>query len=304
VQTPAIKETPRSVAYDIHDPTARRRLLTALESEGLSAVSVELEPLASGVRQLPAGLVGLVHDLAPWTDAAPVRLRDLRHRARELPILIYAPVRPGVAQLLIDVARIHLLSAQLVLDGPEEVGRLKRSIRYLLAAQPRRTVMRRLALGTGGLPAEAEAFCELVLSALEKGDGGVVTVKEVARRLGTDRRTLERHLRAARLPSPGELLDWMLLLYSCFASRDHEERLPSVARSLDLDPRRLRRIRLRLEVLGTHPLERTVAFEDVVNGFLLRCRELRYGAGRRRRIAARSGKPVRGRRWVVVTPGV
>ncbi len=310
--TRAAGEKPQTIAYTISAASAKRRLLAAIEDEGLNATPIDIGPIAQRIKRVPDGLAALVHDLSPWTAGATGALEQLRKRTPNLPFLIYPPLRPGIGPLIVAAVRIEMTDLQLQLDVPDEVGRLKTSIRSMLDSRQRRWIMNRLVYGGVGLSKDAQTFCACTLEMLESANGGALTAQEVARRLGTTRRTLERHCLVARMPPPAELLSWMLALYTSSASRGDPKRVARIAERLGLDPRRIRRVRARLHSLRELKLEEAAGFEEIVSALALRCMELRYEPRHPARRASAPPAPpappaplpkaAPGRRWTVIYP--
>jgi hypothetical protein len=128
-------------------------VLSALRDEGLSArIVTQRDFTVRGLEGAPAAL--LVYDLAPWTDAASAflhRLRGFPTSRPAIPVLLYAPQRVDIGQLLVEAGRLSMVWGELQLDDVDEVRRLRRAIRRVLAVAPAAVVFRRVFTGSKAL---------------------------------------------------------------------------------------------------------------------------------------------------------
>lgn len=234
-----------TVAVMVGDSAARTRVVTALGEEGLVPLIVTARDIS--VRGLDGPPVAaLVYDLAPWNDDAR---RLLGRLGPDLPVMFYAPSHAEVARLLIEAGRLPLVDGELQCDGPGDIARLRRSVRRLLEMAPAAIVFRLLMRHAPNLPSVVVQFCRNACGVLAAGMGDTLTVSHLASALGADRRTLERHWRAHKLPPPKEMLDWIIVVFAAYLSERDNLLLYSTHELLGMSWERLRRSRLRLRHL-------------------------------------------------------
>jgi hypothetical protein len=225
----------------------------------------------------PPGLDGLVYDLAPWDERAMAVLEAVAALDPPPPLLMYPPTRlPSVGPLLVRAgAMIDAATAQF--QGREAHGLepLRRQLRALFQQVPRlqlRAVVRRC-LDTP--PPVIADYTEAVIGLLFQQDTAVdISVRGAARRLRTTTRHIERSCKAATLPTPKEILDWILLIHVAYLARRRHVAIWRVARRVGINTNRLYRIRRRLlRNGGTRSVDSPKAgFQDIVQAFTERCR--------------------------------
>lgn len=240
----------RTVAVMIGDAAARARVVTALVEEGLTPRTVTMRDFTTYALDGPAA--ALVYDLAPWTDAALAFLRRLRafpSPGSNLPVLLYAPHRPEVAQLLVEAGRFSMMWGETQFDGSDEVRRLRRVVRRVLEVTPAAVVFRLLMFYLPDLPRDLVQFCRLACGLLAEGKAEALTVSRIASALGAERRTLERRWRRMHLPAPKELLDWVVVTFAAYVAERHGIRIYAAHDLIGMEETRLRRSRLRLKTL-------------------------------------------------------
>jgi hypothetical protein len=193
----------------------------------------------------------LAYDLAPWTEAAITFLRRLRGfplAVPDLPVLLYAPQRPEVAQLLVEAGRLSMVWGEMQFNGADEVLRIRRTVRRVMAVTPAAIVFRLMMFHLTDLPADVVQFCRRACGALAAGRGGTLTVSGLSNDLGVDRRTLERRWRQFHL-APKEFLAWTVLVFAAYMAEKHNLQTYDTGAFLGLDAKRLQRCRLRLKSL-------------------------------------------------------
>ena len=267
----ALLKALRTVAVLVSDPVARERVLSAVRDEGLSArVVTQTDFTVRGLDGPPAA--ALVYDFAPWTDAAGAFLRRLRGfptALTDLPVLLYAPQRAEIGQLLVEAGRLSMVWGELQLESLEEVRRLRRAIREILAVTPAAVVFRLMMFHLPDLPVDVVHFCRAACGALAAGRGGTLTVSALSKDLGVDRRTLERRWRLFHL-APKEFLDWITLVFAAYIAERHDLEFYDAGDLLGMDAKRLQRCRLRLK-----PLFRTDSVEAVLMAMSRRLSRIR-----------------------------
>lgn len=149
---------PWTVAHLVASPTASQRLVSALALDGLRGDPLTLQDLRVG-RGLGRRTAALIYDLSPWNESAVGLLRRLRPDYPDLPILLYVPIRVGIARLLTECAEFSPLWAELQHEGPTEGDRLARVIREVLGSHRQEQVLRRVRLVLRDLPDEVTRFC-------------------------------------------------------------------------------------------------------------------------------------------------
>ena len=257
------------VAFCVTSGEARSAVLTALRSAGIEPVTAMPLQLYSTLSRSHS-IDALIHDLHPWDFSSVGQMEAIRTRYPDLPILIYAPVRPGIADLLVRCAHLPCLHAELQLsaDG-HQPQRLRRLLRLLIDEVPSARLLRILETAVPNAPPRAWSFTSMALQDVHCGSRSErPTVRGLANRLGVSERTLERSWPRSVFPAPKEMLAWLVLLLVTFTAAASGASAARVAHSLGLDSQRLYRIRHRLLPTGM----RTSDFEAVLLAFCERCR--------------------------------
>lgn len=257
------------VAYCLSSSEARRLVETALRIAGFDAIALDAGDIAQSLHQL-RGCSGLIHDLYPWDVTGTVQIERLRQRFPDLLILLYAPARAGIAELLLFCARLSGVRVELQQAfTPGEVERLRNLVVSMMGEGPRLRLCRMIQAVTPDVPASAWRFTELALRSMGRGR---LTVGKLATGLGVSQRTLERTWRDAPLPAPKELLEWLSLLLAGLLSAQSGISVASAARALGIDTQQLYRFRKRLlpRVLRSSREE----FDTILLAFAGRCRSL------------------------------
>lgn len=261
---------PHRVAYCLSSSEARGIVETALRIAGFDAIPLEAGGTAISLPQLRE-CSGLIHDLYPWDITGTIQIEGLRHRFPDLLILLYAPARAGIAQLLSFCAHLSGVRAELQQAfTSSEAERLRNLVISMMDDGPRPRLLRMIQAVTPDAPASAWRFTELALRSMGRGR---LTVGQLATGLGLSLRTLERTWHDAALPAPKELLEWLSLLFAGLLSGQSGISVASAARGLGIDTQQLYRFRQRL-LPGALRSSRE-EFETVLLAFAGRCRTLR-----------------------------
>lgn len=144
-------------------------------------------------------------------EVRTVGIERVRQHFPSLPLLIFTALEPGTAGALLDLGRSGIRRAVFSRfdDGPV-------ALRAALTAEVERSaaqqVLQAMAGTLGDLPEPLRAALhELIGSPVAPG---ALTVTELARRSGVERRTIERIFARAELPSPRTVLMALRLLYA------------------------------------------------------------------------------------------
>ena len=257
------------VAFCVTSGEARSVVLTALRSAGIEPVPALPLQLYSTLSR-PHAIDALIHDLHPWDLSIVGQLEAIRTRYPDLPILIYAPVRPGIADLLVRCAHLPSLHAELQqsADG-QQSQRVRRLLRLLIDEVPSTRLLRILETAVPNAPPRAWSFTRMALQHVCRGARSErPTVRGLANKLGVSERTLERSWPRSVLPAPKEMLAWLILLLVTLTATASRTSAARVAHGLGLDSQHLYRIRRKLLPVGM----RTSDFEAVLLAFYERCR--------------------------------
>jgi len=254
---------------------ARHTVAAALKRSMVEAVTAPPPEVLMTLRHR-GPWTALIHDLNPWDLTGVAQVEAVRQEHPDLPILLYAPGRVGVVNLLLRCARLPGVRAELQQPlGPQETERLRQVLRALLDERPRARILRMLQTVAPNAPARAWTFTELALQRLGKDLGpGPLTVQLLARNLGVSQRTLERSWHGSVLPPPKELLEWLALLLAAINAASAGTTVARAARALGIDSQRLYRLRRRLlpPPLRVVFPPRHEEFEAAFLAFVERCR--------------------------------
>lgn len=276
---------------------ARYVIRTAVKLSGAQELSTTPTGLLSALRQAQP-VTALIHDLAPWDISCVRQFERIRREYPDLPILFYAPARPGVAELLVRCARLSWLRAELQQSFcVQETHRVRDVLRSLREEEPRARLFRMIQTVAPGAPQRAWSFTQLALKNLRRcPPADRLTVVRLADRLGVSERTLERSWSRSVLPPPKEFLEWLTLLLVSLMAVSSGATVSRVARGLGIDSQRLYRLRLRL--LPSHLRSVPTNFDTVFLAFAERCRTHAptYARGSEHLAPSSSGTQKSGRR--------
>lgn len=258
------------VAYCVAGET-RRAVAAALRLGKFEPVGVSVPDILSALLE-DQQCIALVHDLHPWDLSGTRQIEEVRQQHPGLPIVVYAPNRVGIADLLLRCACLHGVRAELQQTFSErEAERLRSLILSVTELGPRERVLQMIQSVDPDAPTRAWTFIDLALRSMGRQTTTErLTVAELASRLGVSQRTLERSWSNAALPPPKELLEWLALLLSGLLSAQSGITVARAARKLGMDSQQLYRFRQRLlpQVLRSARDD----FETVFLAFVDRCR--------------------------------
>lgn len=202
-----------------------------------------------------------------------LQIERIRRQNPVLPILVYAPNRAGIAEILLSCSRFPGVRAELQQTWcPTEADRLRQLISSVIKDGPRVRLLRMIRSVDGDAPARAYMFIEMALRSIgQQTTTKHLTVANLAAELGVSERTLERSWHTNALPPPKELLEWLALLLAGLLSAQCGIPVARAARKLGMDTQQLYRLRRRL----LPPAVRLVrdSFENVFLAFVERCRQ-------------------------------
>lgn len=264
------RATRERVAYCVAEEM-RQAVAAALRLGNFEPVGVSLPDTLSALLE-DQHCVALVHDLHPWDLSGAREIEEVRREHPGLPILVYAPNRVGIADLLLRCACLHGVRAELQQTfSAREADRLRSLIVSFIDDGARARVLQMIQSVDPDAPTRAWTFIDLALRTMGRQTTTErLTVAQLANRLGVSQRTLERSWRIAALPPPKELLEWLALLLSGLLSAQSGITVARAARKLGLDSQQLYRFRQRLlpDVLRSARED----FETVFLAFVGRCR--------------------------------
>lgn len=240
-----------TIAHHISDPEARARLEEAIEAEGAAPVAARLTRLMDDPLWLP-NCAAVAYDLEPIEDGGLRILRKLRAHYATVPILLYVPLKAGIAPLLLAAGRMHGVAAKAQFDDAKEPARLRAFIRRGLADVPAIEIARLITLLLPEMPSRVAEFTFAALRRITGPEWSPdITVGTIVPELGFTRRTLLRSWSDDSLPQPKELLDWLTLLFISYAASRSglSNRAIAQARGLKLAAY----YRLRRRLLGVAP---------------------------------------------------
>jgi len=278
-----------AVGCSVGDPRARVLLRRAAELEG-----ADLSELPSPLRNCSHGSLNnccaLVFDLAPWDDSAIATLSWVRSIKPIMPVLLYTPTTSGVARLLLQCGRIDGVRALSQSQSVQEPAALRTEIRALRDGIGGLAFLEIVKLAFPKTPGPVLGFVRVAVRTIrERHDVAALTVESVSSKSGMSARTLHRSWRYTPLPSPKEMLDWLVLLFVSHNAECSGLPLSTAAGHIRMDRQRLYRIRRRLlgEVPKTETSNAAQEFDFALLGFLERCGVPRSEAVEvRRRIGA------------------
>ena len=236
-----------AVAISVADPGAMVHAHSAVEALGgrpRHLSPVQLEQLLEGPEY-----AGLIYDLAPWNASVVPLLGMLRQKHPALPILLYAPSRPEVSRVLLQLR--HSDVKGLRVEHQAQAGRspkaLQDHVQWLLAAVYSTKVMHLMQLLLPDMPARARAYVQCILDRIVgAGVSQQLSVGSVLAGSTIPLRTLQHALGSAGLPPPKALLDWVTLLFATLSADASHRTTMAVARDFGFDTQRINRLRHRL----------------------------------------------------------
>jgi hypothetical protein len=220
------------------------------------------------------GCHGFVYDLAPWDRSAVELVRLIRRENPILPIFLYPPPVPGATELVLECGSIIGVSAQSQSHVANAVSALRRGVYDLLDSVAELVFVGLIQEVVHRAPHEVLEFTRVTLRVLQTEQRvASLSVTRIALRLRVPTRTLRRSWQRTSLPSPKEMLDWLVLLFVNFEAERRGVPVSKIATRLGLDRQHLYRIRRRLlfDVVRSRPTTHTRSFEYVLLAFMERC---------------------------------
>lgn len=217
---------------------------------------------------------GLIWDLAPMDQAAPVRVRTLRSRCPVMPVLLYVRPGPSTGPIVQQCAALPLVRLQFQVRVAQETSDIATGIRWLLDAGLEGRLTRLARALFGSLAAKPARFLALAIQRVAAGQGvSEPTVKELAAALRTTERTLEHWCLTANLPSPKRATLWIWLLYLVLAADALDRDTLGTAAQLGVDPKRLHeRLQTLIPTFPTTAATPAQQLDCVLNALIAECR--------------------------------
>ncbi len=242
MQTLVSPDSPLQFGCCISEGNPRELVTRAVGDIGGEAVNIGWESMH---HRKACGWDAVVYDLAPWDKRSQSTIRTIIEACPTAPILLYAPVRPGIGSLLCD-RWPDRVGIKLQFEDPEEATRLYDQMRVLLGRIPLQHIGSIFGALFPELPNRVSTYIRLAIR--ELGDAGQVSpnVSSLAYSMEVSLRTLERSWAGLRIPSPKELLDWIMLLYITLAGESTCIPVGAAGRVIGLDAAAICRLRKRL----------------------------------------------------------
>lgn len=203
----------RTVICCLADDALFNRVSSALAGQGLQTVRWTHADEATAAR-LPDG-VALIHDLdAPGGGIAADTFHDWRSAHPGRPVLLYYRPTMEVAPLVGELATLGGVVAWAqtpnVLDESRQFAQLTRQ---MLSRVPHLLVRAVLDTIRPAAPAAVGMFVDALVYRLERREAGAPGVADVAAEAGVRPWAVRRACRAARLPTPEPLVEWLTFIY-------------------------------------------------------------------------------------------
>ncbi len=234
-----------SIAISIGDPNAMVVAHSAVER--LGGAPRHLSPVQlTQMLDSHGGFLGLIYDLAPWNVSVPPLLTALRLSHADLPILLYAPRRPEVSEILDRCTDLPSLRVAEQTPG-RDAGALQAHVSWLFTAVYGGRLLNLVELLLPNPPSSVRRYIRHALARLSEGNGGVaLTVASLAAQANVPARTLQHAMEASGLPSPKTFLDWLTLLFASLTANVTGRSIAAIGREIGVDSHRMYRIRGRL----------------------------------------------------------
>lgn len=236
-----------AIAVSVADPDAMVNAHSAVEALGgkpRHLSPVQLSQLADGQK-----FAGLIYDLAPWNASVVPLLGTLRQTHPTLPILLYAPSRPEVSRVLLQLRESDLTGLRVEHQGHagRSLAALRVHVQWLLAAVHAARVTHLVQLLLPDMPGRARGYVQNILDHIaDSSESQPLSVGAVVAGSTTPLRTLQHSLGSAGLPAPKMLLDWVTLLFATLSADASRRTTMAVAHDFGLDTQRIGRLRRRL----------------------------------------------------------
>jgi hypothetical protein len=263
-----------SIAISVGHPTAMVLAHAAVERLGGAPRHVSPVQLTQMLDR-PDEFLALIYDLAPWNVSVPPLLTALRLRHPDLPILLYAPNRPEVSEILEqcgDLPVLHLLQQTHDSRDPKA---LESQVSWLFTAVYGARLYHLIELLLPNPPSSVKRYIRHTLKRFSEGAGGAaLTVASLAAEVNVPARTLQHTMEASGLPSPKVFLDWLTLLFAALSANVTGHTIAGIGRDIGVDSHRMYRIRGRLlpQVVGSSASSAAQLFDITFLAFAEACR--------------------------------
>jgi hypothetical protein len=251
------------------------RIREAARLEGHRVVDLEAPDL-----RVPEGAGGwdaLIYDLHPWDERALQVVQRVTRGPHPTPLLLYPPTQAQTVGTLL--VRAGATGGEVVAlfqqQGAGEVDRLRHSVRALVQTAPRIHLLAAVRECVPGIPPVIDDYTHALFERLNSGENRVdLSVPSIASQVPSTVRSLERSCKAAGLPTPKELSNWMLLIWLAYQAKRTGKPIPAVARRFGVNANKLYRLRRRLlrDACGITGDSSVQGFDEIVEAFRTRCR--------------------------------
>ncbi|UCG87763.1 MAG: hypothetical protein JSW71_04230 [Gemmatimonadota bacterium] len=282
-----------NVVCCIYDSEAARRVRIAVEREGARPLPLCWQAVIQGAKP-GSDWSALIYDLEPRNERTSEVVAAFRSNTLAGPILLYPPPAHDIGPYLESHLGRPDVCLRLQHHDAHEVRDLSADVRRVLNMVPCNRLAGVVRNAADGMPERLLAYAREALNAVAMKDrGDKLLVGDVARRIRTATRTLERLSNERNLPRPKELLDWMILLYVTFVMQYEGVTWARITRRLGLCPRTLYRIRRRLLSIGSQTRKPAGRISDgnsldcILIAFAERCQRSRESHITERRLADR-----------------
>lgn len=242
-----------SIAISVGHPTAMVLAHAAVERLGGAPRHVSPVQLTQMLDR-PDEFLALIYDLAPWNISVPSLLTALRLKHPDLPILLYAPSRPEVSEILDQCGDLPMLRVAQQTHDSRDRSALESHVSWLFTAIYGARLLHIIERLLPNPPSSVKRYMQHALKRFsEAGGGAALTVASLAAEVDVPARTLQHAMEASGLPSPKVFLDWLTLLFASLSANVTGRTIAAIGRDIGVDSHRMYRIRGRLlpQVVGS-----------------------------------------------------
>lgn len=263
-----------SIAISVGHPTAMVLAHSTVERLGGAPRHVSPVQLAQMLDRTDQFLA-LIYDLAPWNISVPPLLTALRLRYPDLPILLYAPRRPEVSEILGQCGQLPVLHVAQQTHDRRDPRALESQVSWLFTAAYGGRLLHLVELLLPNPPSSVRRYIRHTIKRFSEGAGeAALTVASLAAEVDVPARTLQHAMEASGLPSPKGLLDWLTLLFASLAANVTGRTIAAIGRDIGVDAHRMYRIKGRLlpELVGSSTSGAAQLFDVTFLAFADACR--------------------------------
>jgi hypothetical protein len=249
-------------------------VLHAIKAAGAKALSVPVGKLKETESVQSRGWAALVYDLNPWDQQGATLVRTLRQTYPGRPILLYVPHRPGIVALVQQIGKLAGVVAESQFHDAEESTRLREAVSRLVISIPAERVASMIRVLLGTAHERRIRFVRAAASYASRGHApSRATVTAVAATIHVSQRTINRSFQLDGLPPPHETLQWVTRRYIAFSAQWSGQPCAAVARSINIGPNALYRLRHGLlpDVESFAEFTPSQEFQDTLIAFARRC---------------------------------